>query len=87
MMILFLKINKLSNIQSQREQRDNEEREEKKRLMREQKQRDKEEEKRRQEAAELKFVKSIFRFSKKKSFFHRNYTALMQADKMRSNKV
>jgi hypothetical protein len=55
--------------------------------MREQKQRDKEEEKRRQEAAELKFVKSIFRFSKKKSFFHRNYTALMQADKMRSNKV
>jgi hypothetical protein len=57
--------------------------------MREQKQRDKEEEKRRQEVAELKLInynqiKNHFRFI---VFFSRNYTALMQSDKMRSNKV
>lgn len=80
------KLKILFNIQSQREQRDNQEREDKKRLMREQKQRDKEEEKRRQETAELKLINDKNSFENL-FLLSRNYSALMQSDKMRSNKV
>jgi hypothetical protein len=58
--------------------------------MREQKQRDKEEEKRRQESAELRLTDIILHSKDNiifSCFFSRNYTALMQTDKMRSNKV
>ena len=78
----------MSFFKNQRERRDQQERDEKKRLMREQKQRDKEEEKRRQEQSELRFF-DLFRGQKKRtfSFSFRNYTSLMQTDKMKSNKV